>query len=159
MQIWVASVMLLSLTLQSIWSFLWQITEQICSSAGLTLVELGLLPNSRAGMLFFSFFPPKSIQTVSFAAICSLPLGLMVCCWGLLGIVLSIQACLCLWGELAHLHFFSSWQHWVLPSYSPLRFAVGDMLSASPHQPAVCPVFKPKAWIWFTTRCFSIFSA
>lgn len=97
MLIWAASLMLLSPTLHYSWSFSWQITEQHFNPLGLTLVKLGLLPK-RAGLLFFfSFFfpfsPPKSIQMVSFATICSLPLGQML--------FLSspwhgtLQACLC----------------------------------------------------------------
>lgn len=90
--------MLLSPTLPYSWSFPWQITEQQFHPVGLTLEKLGLLPK-RAGplfsfsLVFFSFSPPKSIQIASFAAICSLPLGLMLLLRSLWHG--AIQACLC----------------------------------------------------------------
>lgn len=120
--------MLLSPTLPYSWSFPWQITEQQFHPVGLTLEKLGLLPK-RAGPLFsfslwgfFPFPPPKSIQIASFAAICSLPLGLMLLLrspWH--G---AVQAC-------AHLHLLSFWQHWSLPAHRSLQVCFRSSTSPS----------------------------
>ena len=173
MLIWAASVMLLSPTQQYIWSFPWQITEQKFNSVDLTLGEPFLLPNSRAGILFFSFPPPLVQQFL------------------LQQSVLLLWAWWCCRGPLAqHEPFLPLPLGWTCsPAFRQLRPALGPpYLQVSPgsswercyqqlpishkiieplrlekafkrSQLSVCPFFKPQAWRWYTARCFSIFSS
>lgn len=142
MLIWAPSLMLLSPTLQYSWSFP---CKQLSSNLTLTSVSWVCCQRELACFSFLGFFPPfpppKSIQIVPFAAICSLPLGLMLllrCPWH--G---ALQGCLC---SSAFLQLLAA----LLP---PCPRGSGALSGAAPPlQSALCPFSKPK-----TRRCFATF--
>lgn len=148
------SLMLLSPTLQYSWSFPWQKTEQQFNPVGLTLLSWVCCQGELACfsflvfLFYFSFSPPKSTQIVSFAAICSLPLGLMLLLrspWH--GLFRS---------AFAHLHFFSFWQPWSLPAHRSLqvyfRGSTSPSLSSLSFLQATLQYFLPKHQILSSYR-------